>query len=209
MSNGMRAAMYARISTADQHSLQAQVDAMKDYIRRRGWTIVAEVQEIASGNKKRDLRDELLARARRREIDCIVVWKLDRWGRSVMDLIVSLNELQEIGVGFVSITESLDLTTSVGRAMAGLLAVFAEFEHDLIRERVRAGLLHARQKGKKLGRPRTAMSKKNEIIALREKNMSIAGIARQTKIDRRSVRRVLQGTEDKKTNSEKKAYKEE
>ena len=86
----------------------------------------------------------------------MLVWRLDRWGRSVTDLLSTLQELEHLGVGFVSLTEALDLTTPVGRAMAGLLAVFAEFEREILRERVRAGLAHARQNGKRLGRPATA-----------------------------------------------------
>src|SRR5476649_1072230 len=84
--------------------------------------------------------------ARRREIDVVLVWRLDRWGRSVADLLVTLQELQHLGVGFVSLTEALDLTTPAGRAMAALLAVFAEFEREILRERV-ASLAHARQNG--------------------------------------------------------------
>ena len=86
----------------------------------------------------------------------MLVWRLDRWGRSVTDLLATLQELEHLGVGFVSLTEALDLTTPAGRAMAGLLAVFAEFERGIVRERVRAGLAHARPNGKRLGRPITA-----------------------------------------------------
>jgi putative DNA-invertase from lambdoid prophage Rac len=86
----------------------------------------------------------------------VLVWRLDRWGRSVTDLLATLQELQHLGVGFVSLTEALDLTTPAGRAMAGLLAVFAAFEREIRGERTRAGLAHARQNGKRLGRPATA-----------------------------------------------------
>lgn len=125
-------------------------------------------------------------------MDAIIVWKLDRWGRSVPDLIFTLNELQEIGVGFISITEALDLTTSAGRALAGILAVFAEFERELLRERVRAGLEQARQKGKKLGRPPTAMAKADKIRELYKQKLSKSEIARRLGIDRSSVRRAVQ-----------------
>jgi len=94
--------------------------------------------------------------ARRREIDIVLVWRLDRWGRSVTDLLATLQELEHLGVGFVSLTEALDLSTPAGRAMAGLLAIFAEFEREILRERTKAGLAHAREKGKQLGRPATA-----------------------------------------------------
>jgi len=113
---------------------------MREYAARRGWTIVMQVREIGSGAAQREAREKLLEAARRREIDVVLVWRLDRWGRSLADLVVTLKELADLGVGFVSLTEALDLTTPIGRAMAGLLAVFAEFEHDVLRERVRAGL---------------------------------------------------------------------
>src|SRR6266487_3853559 len=90
--------------------------------------------------------------ARRREIDAVRAWRLDRWGRSVTDLLATLQELEHLGVGFVSLTEALDLTTPSGRAMAGMLAVFAEFEREILRERVRAGLADAKRNGKRLGR---------------------------------------------------------
>jgi DNA invertase Pin-like site-specific DNA recombinase len=94
--------------------------------------------------------------ARRRDVDAVLVWRLDRWGRSVADLLLTLQELNQLGVGFVSLTEVLDLTTPTGRAMAGLLAVFAEFEREILRERVRAGIAHARRHGKTHGRPPAA-----------------------------------------------------
>ena len=106
--------------------------------------------------RKREAREKLLEAARRREIDVVLVWRLDRWGRSVTDLLATLQELEHLGVGFVSLTEALDLTTPAGRAMAGLLAIFAEFEREILRERTRAGLAQARQNGKRLGRPVTA-----------------------------------------------------
>ena len=118
--------------------------------------IALQVKEVGSGASQRQLREKLLEAARRREIDVVLVWRLDRWGRSVADLLATLQELDHLGVGFVSLTEALDLTTPAGRAMAGLLAVFAEFEREILRERVRAGLAHARQNGKRLGRPITA-----------------------------------------------------
>ena len=125
-----------------------QTRAMREYAARRGWTIAMQVSEVGSGAVQRQAREKLLEAARRREIDVVLVWRLDRWGRSVTDLLATLQELEHLGVGFVSLTEALDLTTPAGRAMAGLLAVFAEFEREILRERVRAGLAHARQNGK-------------------------------------------------------------
>jgi putative DNA-invertase from lambdoid prophage Rac len=151
-----RAGIYARVSTNDQKTLPMQSRAMREYAARRGWTISAQVREVGSGAAKREAREKLLEAARRREIDVVLVWRLDRWGRSVTDLLATLQELEHLGVGFVSLTEALDLTTPAGRAMAGLLAIFAEFEREILRERTRAGLAHARQNGQRLGRPATA-----------------------------------------------------
>ena len=133
----------------------------------------------------------MLEAARRREIDVVLVWRLDRWGRSVTDLLVTLQELDHLGVGFVSLTEALDLTTPAGRAMAGLLAIFAEFEREILRERTRAGLAQARQNGRRLGRPATAAVHAAEIRKLHRAGVSKSEIARRVQIGRTSVRRIL------------------
>src|SRR5271154_472708 len=143
----LRVGLYARVSTHDQQTLPLQIRAMREYAAKRGWTIVAQMKEVGSGAAQRQRRSTLMAAARRREIDVVLVWRLDRWGRSVADLVVTLKELSELGVGFVSLTEALDLTTPTGRAMAALLSVFAEFEHEILRERIRAALVEARHKG--------------------------------------------------------------
>jgi DNA invertase Pin-like site-specific DNA recombinase len=186
-----RAGRYARVSTNDQQTIPLQVRALREYAVRRGWTVSLQVKEVGSGASERQLREKLLESARRREIDVVLVWRLDRWGRSVADLLATLQELQHLGVGFVSMTEALDLTTPAGRAMAGLLAVFAEFERDILRERVRAGLAHARQNGQKLGRPATAARHGAEIRKLHRAGVSKAEIARRLEIGRTSVRRIL------------------
>jgi DNA invertase Pin-like site-specific DNA recombinase len=103
----------------------------------------------------REAGEKIMEAARRREIDVVLVWRLDRWARSVTDLLAKLQELEHLGVGFVSLTEALDLTTPAGRAMAGLLAIFSEFEREVLRERTRAGLAHAREKGKRLANAQT------------------------------------------------------
>jgi putative DNA-invertase from lambdoid prophage Rac len=186
-----RAGLYARVSTNDQQTLAMQSRAMREYATRRGWTIAAQVREVGSGAAKREAREKLLAAARRREIDVVLVWRLDRWGRSVTDLLATLQELEHLGVGFVSLTEALDLTTPAGRAMAGLLAIFAEFEREILRERTRAGLAHARENGKRLGRPATAAVHAAEIRKLHRAGVSKSEIARRVQIGRTSVRRIL------------------
>src|SRR6266480_1886233 len=161
-----RAGLYARVSTNDQQTVPLQIRALREYAVRRGWTIALQVKEVGSGASERQLREKLLEAARRREIDVVLVWRLDRWGRSVADLLATLQELEHLGVGFVSLTEALDLTTPTGRAMAGLLAIFAEFERQILREKTRAGLAHARENGKRLGRPATAAVHAAEIRKL-------------------------------------------
>jgi len=185
-----RAGLYARVSH-DQQTLPLQSRAMREYAARRGWSIVVQVKEVGSGASESGLREQLLEAARRREIDVVLVWRLDRWGRSVADLVATLQELKDLGVGFVSLTEALDLTTPAGRAMAGLLAVFAEFEREILRERVRAGLAHARQNGKRLGRPPTAARKGGQVRELYRHGISKAEIARRLHIGRTSERRIL------------------
>ncbi len=187
----IRAGLYARVSTQDQQSVPMQNRALREYAARRGWTIAIQVKEVGSGATQRQLREKLLDAARRREIDVVLVWRLDRWGRSVADLLTTLQELQHLGVGFVSLTEALDLTTPAGRAMAALLSVFAEFEREILRERVRAGLAHARLNGKRLGRPATATMHADKVRKLRRSGLSKSEIARRLNIGRTSVRRIL------------------
>jgi putative DNA-invertase from lambdoid prophage Rac len=186
-----RAGLYARVSTGDQQSIPLQVRALREYAARRGWAIALQVKEVGSGASQRQLREKLLDAARRREIDVVLVWRLDRWGRSVADLLATLQELEHLGVGFVSLNEALDLTTPAGRAMAGLLAVFAAFEREILQERVRASLAHARQTGKRLGRPPSAALQAGQVLKLYQSGVSKAEIARRLKIGRTSVRRIL------------------
>jgi putative DNA-invertase from lambdoid prophage Rac len=186
-----RAGLYARVSTQDQQTIPMQTRALREYAARRGWTIALQVKEIGSGASQRERREQLLEAARRREIDVVLVWRLDRWGRSVTDLLATLQELEHLGVGFVSLTEALDLTTPAGRAMAALLAVFAEFEREILRERVRAGLAHARQNGQRLGRPLTAAIHTDQARKLFRAGISKSEIARRLAIGRTSVRRIL------------------
>lgn len=187
----VRAGLYARVSTQDQQTLPMQSRAMREYAVWRGWTISMQVKEVGSGAAQRQRREGMMEAARRREIDVVVVWRLDRWGRSVADLLATLQELEHLGVGFVSLTEALDLTTPAGRAMAALLAVFASFEREILGERVRAGLAHARQNGKRLGRPLTAGLHADQIRKLHRAGLTKSEISRRLNIGRTSVRRIL------------------
>jgi DNA invertase Pin-like site-specific DNA recombinase len=115
----LRAGLYARVSTNDQQTLPMQNRGLREYAARRGWTIAIQVREVSSGAVERKAREQLMEAARRREIDVVLVWRLDRWGRSVTDLLVTLQELEHLGVGFVSLTEARDLTTPAGRKHLG------------------------------------------------------------------------------------------
>jgi len=190
-----RVGLYARVSTQDQQTIPMQTHAMREYAARRGWTIAMQIRDVGSGAVQRQSREKLLEAARRREIDGVLVWRLDRWGRSVTDLLATLQELEHLGVGFVSLTEALDLTTPAGRAMAGLLAVFAEFEREILRERVRAGLARARQNGLRLGRPLTAGLQADQVRKLHRAGLTKSEIARRLQIGRTSVRRILAAKE--------------
>ena len=186
-----RAGLYARVSTHDQPTLPMQNRALREYAARRGWIIALQVREVGSGASERELREKLLAAARRREIDAVLVWRLDRWGRSVADLVTTLQELSHLGVGFVSITEALDLTTPAGRAMAGLLAVFAEFESEILRDRARrfgSGPAEWQAIGPA---PATAARHADQVRKLRRSGLSKSAIARRLHLGRTSVCRML------------------
>jgi DNA invertase Pin-like site-specific DNA recombinase len=187
----LRAGLYARVSTNDQQTLAMPSRALREYGARRGWTVSLQVREVNSGAAKREAREKLLEAARRRESDVVLVWRLDRWGRSVTDLLATLQELEHLVVGFVSLTEALDPTIAAGRAMAGPLAVFAAFEREILGERTRTGLAHARENGKRLGRPATPAVHAAEIRKLHRSGVSKSEIARRLRIGRTSVRWIL------------------
>ena len=160
--------LYARVSTHDQKTLPLQLSTMRDYAKKRSWAVAVEVKDVGSGATTRPQREKLIEAARRREIDLVLVWRLDRWGRSLVDLVNTLQELNALEVGFLSLCEALDLTTPSGRALAGVLAVFAEFERDILRDRVKARIEQARKDGKPHGRPMTAGKLVPEMKQLRK-----------------------------------------
>ena len=186
-----KVAIYARVSTHDQNTLPMQINKCSAFASSRGWQVTTSISEIASGSVKRPGRERLLKLCRRREVDIVIVWKLDRWGRSVSDIVSTLQELQDLNVQFVSVTEALDFTTAMGRAMGNLLAVFSEFEREMISERVKAGLAQAKAKGVKLGRPSVLEDKRDEVIELWKESGNKSLIADKLGISRRSVARVI------------------
>ena len=150
----MKAAIYARVSTVDQEP-ENQLQEVRRYVQARGWTAVEYVDRGVSGAKdRRPALDELLRDARRRRFDVLVCWRLDRLGRNLRHLITLLDDLQVLGVAFVSLAEGIDATTPAGKLQMHILGAIAEFGRERIRERVMAGLQRARAQGKRLGRPR-------------------------------------------------------
>ena len=188
--------IYARVSTADKgQDPELQLKDLRQFAKARGWRVFDEyVDKGESGAKdRRPQLDRLLEDARKRRIDGILVWKLDRFGRSLKSLVTTLEELRGLGVQFVSYTENLDFSTPAGRAMANLIGVFAEFERDLIRERVRAGVQNAKSKGKRLGRcPKINEGVLRTITSMRDRGMSIRGISKELGVSKSLVHKSLQ-----------------
>jgi len=161
----MRAAIYARVSTAEQTTAN-QLLELRRYVEVRGWPAQEFVDEGVSGAREsRPALDELVKAAKRRKIDTLVVWRLDRLGRNLRHLILLLDELTALGVSFVSLGEGIDTATPAGRLQLHILGAIAEFERSRCVERVRAGIARARAQGKRLGRPRRRVSD-DEIAAL-------------------------------------------
>lgn len=151
----MRAAIYLRVSTVEQNCDNQRLELAR-YVEARGWTSVEYVDHGVSGSKdRRPALDALLNDARRRRFDVLVCWRLDRLGRNLKHLVTLVEELQALGIPFVSLGEGIDCTTPAGRLQLHILAALAQFERERIRERVLAGLQRARAQGKQLGRPRS------------------------------------------------------
>ena len=188
----MRVALYARCSTSDQ-SVDLQLDGLRDYAKARGFTVVEEyLDEAVSGAKaRRPALDRLLADAHRRRFDAVVVWKLDRLGRSLSHLIRLVETLASLGVDLVSLGDAgLDSTGPSGRLIFHVIGAVAEFERDLIRERTRAGVAAARRRGKRLGRPRVHVPLAR-AQALLDEGHSVSATASRLGVSRATLQRVL------------------
>src|ERR1700694_1695709 len=175
-----RVALYARVSTSNGHQdPEMQLAELREYAGRRGWQVAEEyVDHGVSGSKEsRPSLNRLMVDAHRRTFDAVLVWKIDRFGRSLKHLVNSLADLAAYGVAFISLRDNLDLSTPSGRLMFQIIGAMAEFERSLIQERVRAGLRNAILKGKTLGRPRRIVSG-DEMKRLREQGMSFREIAK-------------------------------
>ncbi len=175
----LRVALYGRVSTLDKgQDVNLQLNELRDYSERRGWKIAGEYVDKVSGAKEsRPELNRLMADAKKRKFDAIAVWKLDRFGRSLKHLLFTLADLESLGIAFVSLREGFDLSTPSGRLMFQIIGAMAEFERNLIRERVRAGMAHAKAKGRKLGRASVHVDMA-AVEARRAKGESLRAIAR-------------------------------
>ena len=188
----MKVALYCRVSTNDQNC-EMQLRELREYAKTRKWRITAEYVDTGwSGSKaNRPELNKLMADARARRFDAVLVWKLDRWGRSIRDSINSIQELVGLGVRFIAVTQNLDTDESnpMARFMLHIMAAFAELERELIRERVVAGVRVARANGKHLGRPKRVF-RRDEALRLRNEGWSWRRIATELGVP---VMTVLEG----------------
>ena len=187
-----RVAVYARVSTQRDQNPEMQLRELRQYAERRGWMVAGEYVDHISGSKdSRPHLNRLMADAHQRRFDAVVVWKIDRFGRSLKHLVTALADLAAYGVAFVSLRDNLDLSTPSGRLMFHVVAAMAEFERELIRERVRAGLANARAKGKRLGRRRASVDSAS-VARLRAQGHSWAEVCEALNLSKGTAQRAAQ-----------------
>ncbi len=189
----MRTALYARVSTSDRQDPEVQLRELREYCERRGFSITAEYVDVGiSGSKdSRPELNRLMLDAAKRKFDAVVVWRFDRFARSVSHLLRALETFRSVGIEFVSYSEAIDTSTPVGKMTFTVLGAVAELERSLIIERVRAGVRNAKAKGKRLGRPRVAVDR-GRIARLRESGASWAVVCRETGLSAGTARRSCQ-----------------
>src|SRR5918998_759570 len=163
-----RAVIYARVSTTDRgQDPETQLRQLREYAERRGFAVTAEYVDRASGTKNdRAEYRAMLEAARRRQFEVLLVWRYDRFARSMRELVNALAEFESLGIDFISYNEGADTTTPQGKLLFGIMASLAEFERSLIAERVKAGMQRAKAQGKQMGRPRLPSLKRREILEL-------------------------------------------
>jgi DNA invertase Pin-like site-specific DNA recombinase len=189
----MRVAIYARVSTANNgQDPTMQTRELREYAERRGWTVTGEYVDIGHHGhiEKRPELDRLMADAHRRRFDCVVVWKFDRFARSVSHLLRALESFKVQGIEFVSFSEQMDTSTPAGKMVFTVLGAVAELERSLIVERVKSGLRNARAKGKHLGRPRVVVDARR-IATLRKSGASWATICNETGLSKGTAQRAV------------------
>jgi len=187
-------ALYARVSTFNGQDPEMQLVELREYADRRGWQIAEEYidQGVSGSRESRPALNRMMADACRRRFDAVMVWKIDRFGRSLKHLVNSLAELAALGVAFISLRDNLDLSTPSGRLMFQIIGAMAEFERALIQERVRAGIRNARAKGKRLGRPRIVVDT-SRIATLRAHGNSWSQIRAELGVSKGTAQRAFAG----------------
>lgn len=187
----MKAAIYSRVSTADQ-SVAMQLDELRNYCERRGFEIAQEYvdQGVSGAKESRPALNRLLADARRRRFDAVLVYRYDRFARSLRQLVNALGEFDALGIHFISLHEGVDTSTPSGRLVFGIFASIAEFERSLIAERVKSGQAAAKRRGVKFGRPRADIDIQR-LTELRRQGISYANIAKATGLSVGTVFRAL------------------
>jgi DNA invertase Pin-like site-specific DNA recombinase len=188
----VKVAVYARVSTFNNQDPEVQLRELREYAARRDWQIVEEFvdQGVSGCRESRPALNRLMSGASRRSFDAILVWKIDRFGRSLKHLVNALAEFGALGVSFISLRDNLDLSTPSGRLMFQIIGAMAEFERSLIQERVRAGLRSARAKGRRLGRPRVIVDA-SRIARLRSQGLSWAQIKDEVGVSKGTAQRAL------------------
>lgn len=186
-----RVALYGRVSTLDQTADNQLMD-LRRYCHERGWSVAEEFVDTGiSGSKaSRPALDRLMNKARKRQIDAVLVWRFDRFARSVKHLVMALEELRQLNIAFVSFQENIDTSSPLGNAIFTIIAAMSELEKNIIVERVRAGLRRAVAEGKQLGRPKSSADE-NEIRHLRQQGLSLRVIAQKTGASKSTVSRIL------------------
>src|ERR1035437_2174454 len=190
----IRAALYARISTLNHgQDPEVQLRELREFCQRRGFAIAHEYVDrgISGSREKRPALDKLIADCRKRLVDAVVVYRYDRFARSLRQLVNALEEFRSLGIDFISIHEGVDTSTPNGRLVFGIFASIAEFERELIRDRVRSGLAAAKAKGKRVGRPRVAVDVRR-IATLRASGASWKVISQRLGIGVGTACRALQ-----------------
>ncbi len=188
-----KAGLYARVSTNHGQDPETQLLALREYAGARDLEIVGEYVDIGiSGSKEnRPSLDRLMMDARRRRFDAILVARFDRFARSTRHLVLALEEFNALGIDFISVSESVDTSTPMGKMVYTVIAAVAELERSLIRERVIMGINRAKASGKRLGRPSGSRADIEEIFKLRGRGLSLRGIASQTGVSKSTVSRLL------------------
>ena len=189
-----RSIIYARVSTRDQN-IEIQLSDLRSYAKTRGFTIVLEYIDYGSGSQNDRVEYlKMLDDVHKRKCDFILVWKFDRFARSTKELINALEEFKVLGVDFISYKENIDTSTPAGKALFTLISAFAEFEREILVERVRSGMQKAKAEGKHIGRPRKITAKQRKTVEqLTQQGFSYTEILKKIGISKSSYYNIMKG----------------